>query len=114
MRAQQTTKIPRVGILSLGSGDSTDASRGMLDGFVAGLRDLRYTEGQNITFDRKFADGDVGKLGGLAQELVNQHVIFELQFAVARFFVPRCGCLHGGFSGDAFSDIHGAICSACA
>jgi putative ABC transport system substrate-binding protein len=74
VRAQQARKIPQIGVLSLGRGDKTDASRGMLEGFVAGLRELGYIEGQNIAFDRKFADGDVGKLGGLAQELVDQKV----------------------------------------
>ncbi|HXX07690.1 MAG TPA: ABC transporter substrate-binding protein [Pseudolabrys sp.] len=73
-RAQQTTKIARIGLLSVGRGDKTDASRGMLDGFVAGLLELGYTEGRNIAFERKFADGDVGKLRGLAQELVDQRV----------------------------------------
>ncbi|HMF26121.1 MAG TPA: ABC transporter substrate-binding protein [Pseudolabrys sp.] len=74
VEAQQTTKIARIGLLSVGRGDKTDASRGMLDGFVAGLLELGYTEGQNIAFERKFADGDIGKLGGLAQGLVDRQV----------------------------------------
>src|SRR5215831_547079 len=74
VRAQQATKIPRIGFLSLGRGDKADASRGMLEGFVAGLRELGYTEGQNIAFERKFADGNVGKLGALARELVDRPV----------------------------------------
>jgi putative ABC transport system substrate-binding protein len=38
------------------------------------LHELGYTEGQNIAFDRKFADGDAKKLSRLAQELVDSRV----------------------------------------
>jgi putative ABC transport system substrate-binding protein len=67
----QQTRIPQIGLLSHGSGDKSDASLKTLDAFVAALHELGYTEGQNIAFDRKFADGDSNKLSGLAQELVS-------------------------------------------
>ena len=73
-RAQQVTKIPQIGVLSLGRGDKSDASLTTLDAFVPALRELGYTEGQNIAFDRKFADGDANKLSRLAQELVDSRV----------------------------------------
>jgi len=73
-RAQQETKIPQIGVLSLGRGDKSDASLTTLDAFVPALRELGYTEGQNIAFDRKFADGDVNKLSRLARELVDSRV----------------------------------------
>jgi putative tryptophan/tyrosine transport system substrate-binding protein len=56
--AQQATKIPQIGILSLGRGDKSDASLTTLDAFVPALSELGYTEGKNIAFDRRFADGD--------------------------------------------------------
>jgi putative tryptophan/tyrosine transport system substrate-binding protein len=71
---QQATKIPQIGVLSLGRGDKSDASLKTLDAFVPALRELGYIEGQNIAFDRKFADGDANKLSGLAQELVEHRV----------------------------------------
>jgi putative tryptophan/tyrosine transport system substrate-binding protein len=71
---QQATKIPQIGVLSLGRGDKSDASLETLDAFVPALRDLGYTEGQNIAFDRRFADGDANKLSALAQELVERRV----------------------------------------
>jgi putative ABC transport system substrate-binding protein len=71
---QQATKIPRIGVLSLGRGDKSDASLNTVDAFMPALREFGYIEGQNIAFDRKFADGDVNKLGGLAQELVEHRV----------------------------------------
>jgi putative ABC transport system substrate-binding protein len=71
---QQATKIHRIGLLSLGRGDKTDASLATLDAFVPALRELGYVEGQNITFERKFADGDVNRLSELAQELVEHRL----------------------------------------
>src|SRR5262249_3076749 len=65
---------PQIGFLSLGRGDKSDASLQTLDAFVPALRELGYVEGQNIAFARKFADGDVNRLGELAQELVGHRV----------------------------------------
>jgi putative tryptophan/tyrosine transport system substrate-binding protein len=72
--AQQATKIPQIGVLSLGRGDKSDASLETLDAFVSALRELGHTEGQNIAFDRRFADGDANKLSRLARELVERRV----------------------------------------
>ena len=73
-RAQQATKVPRIGVLSLGRGNQSDASLATLNAFMAGLRELGYTEGQNIAFERRFADGDTNRLSQLAQELVERRV----------------------------------------
>jgi len=72
--AQPAAKMPQIGVLSLGRGDKSDASLATLNTFVVALRELGYIEGQNIAFDRKFADGDAGKLSALAQELVEHRV----------------------------------------
>ncbi|MCP4621475.1 MAG: ABC transporter substrate-binding protein [Bradyrhizobium sp.] len=72
--AQQAAKIARIGVLSLGRGDKSDASLQTLDAFVPALRELGYVEGQNVTFERKFADGDENRLDQLAQELVEHRV----------------------------------------
>src|SRR5262249_47254094 len=71
---QQPTKLPQIGVLSLGSGDKSDASLSTVDAFISGLRELGFSEGQNIAFDRKFADGDANKLKELARELVERRV----------------------------------------
>lgn len=73
-RSQQPAKSVRIGILSLGRGDASDASRKTLDAFMPALRSLGYAEGQNIAVDWKFADGNAARLGELAQELVRQGV----------------------------------------
>ena len=70
----QQAKNPRIGVLSFGRGDKSDASLTTLDAFVPALRELGYTEGQNIAFDRRFADGDANMLDELAQQLVKQRV----------------------------------------
>jgi putative ABC transport system substrate-binding protein len=72
--AQLAPKVPRIGLLSLGSGDKSDASLRTLDAFMSALRELGYADGQNIAFERKFADGDANKLGELVQELVGHRV----------------------------------------
>ena len=52
--AEQATKIPRIGLLSPGRSDGSDASRATLDALVTRLRELGYTEGQNIAIEREF------------------------------------------------------------
>lgn len=71
---QQATRIPQIGFLSLGRGDKSDAGLPVLDAFISALRELGYTEGQNIAFDRRFADGDENKLSELADEFIEQRV----------------------------------------
>jgi putative ABC transport system substrate-binding protein len=70
----QHTKKRRIGVLSFGRGDKSDASLATIDAFLSGMRELGYTEQQNIAFDRRFADGDANKLDELAQQLVEQRV----------------------------------------
>ena len=72
--AEQATKIPRIGLLSPGRSDGSDASRATLDALVTGLRELGYTEGQNIAIEREFGDANVDRLRELADELVKRRV----------------------------------------
>src|SRR6266481_2089022 len=59
-------QVPRIGFLFYGaSGPSPE-----LDAFRQGLRDLGYIEGQSITIEYRFANGQVGRLPELATELV--------------------------------------------
>ena len=50
-RSQQIGKIPRLGILSPGTADPPGAL-----GFYKGLRELGYTEGQNIAIEHRYGD----------------------------------------------------------
>jgi putative ABC transport system substrate-binding protein len=73
-RAQQVTKVPRIGTLSLGHAEASDSSSNILSGFVTGLRDLGYVEGQNIAIERRFADYKADRLREMAAALVQLKV----------------------------------------
>jgi len=64
-RAQQSAKIPRIGIID----DSP-----IWNAFRHGLRDLGYLEGQNIAFDYRYAGGLPDRLAWVAVELVHRPV----------------------------------------
>ena len=68
---QQPAKVPRVGILSLG----TPASGApQLDALRGGLRDLGYVEGQTIILEPRFTEGRLERYPELAAELVELNV----------------------------------------
>ena len=68
---QPQAKIPRIGFL--GVADPTAWSP-RVDAFRAGLRDLGYVEGKNITIEFRFAEGRYDRLPALAAELVRLKV----------------------------------------
>src|SRR5437867_901086 len=57
-------KVWRMGYLVAGS------SRGIHEAFRQGLRDLGYVEGQNLTIETRYAEGQLDRLPALAAELV--------------------------------------------
>lgn len=71
VEAQQAGKIPRIGFLVSGSA-SSDSAR--IEGLRQGLRELGYTEGNNITIEYRFAEGKIERLPDLAAELVRLKV----------------------------------------
>jgi putative ABC transport system substrate-binding protein len=74
-RAQQATKMPRIGILTPGRSDNSDVSvTATLNAFVPALRELGYIEGQNIAIEREFGEWDADRLRRLATELVERRV----------------------------------------
>jgi putative ABC transport system substrate-binding protein len=71
-RAQQTTtRVPRVGWLVTGSPTS---HRFSLAAFQDGLKALGYVEGQNISIEYRWAEGNLPRLPELVNELVQQKV----------------------------------------
>src|SRR5262249_53378083 len=85
-RAQQAAKIPRIGILSPSRSQDASPNRVTLKAFVAGLRELGYAEGQNITIEREFAEANADQLREAAAALVNHKVdvIVTLSTTAAR------------------------------
>jgi putative ABC transport system substrate-binding protein len=73
VEAQQAGKVFRLGLLTPG-GHSTASAPTMSTALPASLRELGYVEGQNLTIERRFADGKLDRLPGLAQELVQLRV----------------------------------------
>ncbi len=71
---QPATRIPRIGILVPGHAGGPDASRVMIDAFIEGLSDLGYTDGQNISFERRFGEANQDRLRQAAAELVERQV----------------------------------------
>ena len=70
-RAQQSHRVPRIGVLLLG----TPASfAGRTQAFVEGLRDLGYVEGSTVAIEWKWGQDQVDRLPDLAAELVRSQV----------------------------------------
>jgi putative tryptophan/tyrosine transport system substrate-binding protein len=69
VEAQQGGKIPRIGILFIGSRDQPH-----LEAFKQGLRERGYTEGKNILLEYRYAEGKEDRLPELAAELVQLKV----------------------------------------
>ena len=71
VEAQQPKKIPRIGVLVAGSA-SVASQR--IKAFEQGLRDLGYVEEQNVTIERRSAEGKLDLLPSLAAGLVRLKV----------------------------------------
>jgi putative tryptophan/tyrosine transport system substrate-binding protein len=69
--AQPAEKTPKIRILSFGS---PAAYAHGLAAFKQGLRERGYMEGQNITIEYRYAEGNLARLGDLAVELVRLRV----------------------------------------
>ena len=66
--AQQTTKVPRIGYLSVS--DAANASSTGDEGIRSALRELGYVEGRNIAIDYRYSEGKPERAAELAAELV--------------------------------------------
>jgi putative tryptophan/tyrosine transport system substrate-binding protein len=71
VKAQQPTKIPRIGFLFVSSLSSNSAR---IQAFRQGLRELGYVEGKNIIIEWRSAEGKLDRLPALAAELIRLKV----------------------------------------
>jgi len=69
--AQQPSIVPKVGVL-LGQTASLVADR--VEALRQGLRELGYNEGKNITFEYRYAEGDLTRFPGFVDEMVGLKV----------------------------------------
>jgi ABC-type uncharacterized transport system substrate-binding protein len=73
--AQQTPKTARIGFISsTGTPETPSLHSTLFDAFRQGLRDLGYTEGQNILIERRFAEGRLDRMPALVNDLVREKV----------------------------------------
>jgi putative ABC transport system substrate-binding protein len=72
VEAQQAGKVWRIGLLDLAASDPGGSVR--WNAFRERLRELGYVAGQNVVFESRWADGQVGRLRSLAVELVDAKV----------------------------------------
>ena len=70
-KAQQPTKMPRIGYLST---TSLSTSPARIEAFRQGLRELGYEEGKNIVIEWRLGDGKYDRLPALAAELAGLKV----------------------------------------
>jgi putative tryptophan/tyrosine transport system substrate-binding protein len=68
-RAQQTRKIYRIGVLA-----NRSSPGGYIETLRTGLTQLGYTEGTNIVYEFRPAEGQLDRLPGFAAELVSKGV----------------------------------------
>jgi putative tryptophan/tyrosine transport system substrate-binding protein len=80
VRAQQSAKIPRIGIID----DSP-----IWNAFRHGLRDLGYLEGGNIAFDYAYGDGVPERLAEAAAALVRRPVDVIATYATPASFAAK-------------------------
>jgi putative ABC transport system substrate-binding protein len=69
--AQQSTKMPRIGLLVA---VSPSAAAARTEAFRQGLRELGYIEGKNIVLEPRYAEEKLDRLPALAAELVRLKV----------------------------------------
>ena len=69
--AQTPSSVHRVGFL--GQTSPTEHAR-QLDALRQGLREAGYREGANLTVEYRWAEGQLGRLAGLARELATRQV----------------------------------------
>jgi putative ABC transport system substrate-binding protein len=69
--AQQSGKVYQVGYMSIVSRQSAES---LISIFLRTLRDLGWTEGRNLRFEWRWADGKVERLSGFAAELAKLSV----------------------------------------
>jgi putative tryptophan/tyrosine transport system substrate-binding protein len=69
-RAQQRSKIPRIGYLDPVSRSSRMAAV-WVEAFRSGLHDLGYVEGKNIIIEYRWSEGEYDRLAALTAELVH-------------------------------------------
>jgi putative tryptophan/tyrosine transport system substrate-binding protein len=86
--AQKTVRVPRIGTLSAFSPPSEPDRQQQLS-FWDAMRELGWIEGQNLTVERRWAEGRFERLPALAAELVKLQVDLIVANAGAEIIAAR-------------------------
>ena len=68
--AQPRVKLARIAVLGLSPASPASALPSYLEGFQAGLRELGWIEGQNLTIEWRWAEGSLERFATLVDEVV--------------------------------------------
>ena len=71
--AQPAARTPRIGVLLPGA-PAAAARNPRMQAFYQSLREFGWVEGQNVVFERRYAEGQYGRLSALATELARLNV----------------------------------------
>ena len=69
VRAQQTDRVRRIGVLTVGD-ENDPVYKRAASAFTQALADLGWTVGRNVRIDLRWGRGDNNRMKALAQELV--------------------------------------------
>jgi putative ABC transport system substrate-binding protein len=69
-RAQQ----PRIPVIGFLNGGSPEKYEPFVNAFLQGLKETGYTEGQNVTIEYRWADGQYARFPEMAEDLVRRRV----------------------------------------
>jgi putative ABC transport system substrate-binding protein len=86
LASHQAAKVPRIGFLGVGSREGRAV---LIEGFLQGLRELGYVEGQNIVIEYRFSDDREERLPQLAAELIGLPVELILASGAPASFAAR-------------------------
>lgn len=86
-QGRATGQVRRIGVLALGSPDPKQSPSEYPT--TVALRKLGWVEGQNLAFERRFAEGKPERLAGLAQELVAKRVELIIALGAAAVAAAR-------------------------
>jgi len=70
-RAEQAPMLPIIGLVSIGASRTDPAN---FRPFLEQMGELGYVDGQNVIFDRRFAEGDDSLINGFVADLVRRPV----------------------------------------
>jgi putative tryptophan/tyrosine transport system substrate-binding protein len=88
--AQQPGRRPKVAILNPGTLDDIQAPSNSLNALLGRLTELGYVDGQNVSFEFRFANNELERLPALAAELVatQPDVLWTTTSCAARAVAP--------------------------